>query len=287
MTQLYSDFGATARIHPTAIVAPGAMLGEGTTVGAYSIIGPHVVLGKGNVIGPHVVLDGHTTLGDENVVYQFASVGAAPQDLKYRGEASTLVIGNKNIIREYVTLQPGTSGGGMKTGIGDGNLFMVNSHVGHDSFIGNHCIFANSAALSGHVTIGNRVVVGGLSGIHQYVRLGDMAMIGAGAMVAQDIPPFCMAQGDRAKLIGLNKVGMERGGVQKEEILSIRKVYRFVLVSDADEVRGKTLNERVALARATFPLLPSIDAFLSFVENSPRGVARPRASSAESDADAG
>ena len=136
-------------IHPTAIVAPSAQLGEGTKVGAYSIIGPNVVLGRDNVVGPHVVIEGWTKIGDGNTIYQFASVGAAPQDLKYRGEASELLIGNRNIIRECVTLQPGTTGGGMITKIGDQNLFMANTHVGHDTFVGNRCVFANSAALAG------------------------------------------------------------------------------------------------------------------------------------------
>jgi len=228
-------------IHPTAIIAEGAVIGEGTTIGAYSIVGPHVVLGKNNLIGPHVVVEGRTFLGDGNQIYQYATVRANPQDLKFHGEPSELRIGNSNIIRECVTLQPGTEGGGMLTKIGDGNLFMANSHVGHDSFVGDRCIFANGCALAGHVTVGSRVVVGGLSGIHQFVRLGDMSMIGAGAMVAQDIPPYCMAQGDRAKLIGLNKIGMERGGVSKEEILSFRKIYRALLLSEAAEMKGKTI----------------------------------------------
>ena len=275
-------------IHPTAIISDGAQIGEGTTVGAFSIIGPHVVLGKDNTVGPHVVLEGHTYLGDRNKIYQFASVGADPQDLKFRGEASELRIGNDNIIRECVTLQPGTSGGGMLTKIGDGNLFMANSHVGHDSFVGDRCIFANGAALSGHVIVGNRVVVGGLSGIHQFVRLGDMAMIGAGAMVAQDIPPYCMAQGDRARLIGLNRVGMERGGISKEEILAVRKTYRTLLLSDGDEVKGKTLKERISFVRSTSSVSEGLEIFLSFIESSQRGISRPRggaAGSSDSDSD--
>jgi UDP-N-acetylglucosamine acyltransferase len=275
-------------IHPTAIVSEGAQIGEGTTIGAYSIIGPHVVLGKNNTVGPHVVIEGRTFLGDNNRIYQFASVGADPQDLKFRGEASELRIGNSNIIRECVTLQPGTSGGGMLTKIGDGNLFMANSHVGHDSFVGDRCIFANGAALSGHVIVGNRVVVGGLSGIHQFVRLGDMAMIGAGAMVAQDIPPYCMAQGDRAKLIGLNRVGMERGGISKEEILAVRKTYRTLLLSDGEDVKGKTLKERISFVRSSSTVSEGLEIFLSFIENSQRGISRPRggaAGSHDSDSD--
>ena len=266
----------SALIHPTAIVAKEAIIGEGTSIGAFSIIGPNVVLGRENKIGPHVVLEGYTSLGDGNRIFQFASVGADPQDLKFKGEPSELRIGNKNIIRECVTLQPGTTGGGMLTHIGNGNLFMANSHVGHDSVVGNQCIFANGAALSGHVTVGDRVVVGGLSGIHQFVRLGDMAMIGAGAMVAQDIPPYCIAQGDRAKLIGLNRVGMERGGVSREEIMALRKAYRFLLLSDSPEVKGKTLKERINILRASPNAFVTLETFLKFVENSERGISRPR-----------
>lgn len=272
-------------VHVSAIVHPDAILGAGTTVGAYSIIGPDVVLGENNVIGPHVVIEGRTRLGNSNKIFQFASVGADPQDLKFCGELSELLIGDNNIIREFTTLQPGTTGGGMVTRIGNGNLFMANTHVGHDTIIGNKCIFANSAALSGHVTIGDRVVVGGLSGIHQFVKLGDLSMIGAGAMVAQDIPPFCMAQGDRAKLIGLNKLGLERAGVSKEAALALRKVYRLVLLSESEEVKGLTIKERIAKIKESSSSSPQIEQFLSFVLSSERGVARPRSSLPSKDGD--
>jgi UDP-N-acetylglucosamine acyltransferase len=156
-------------IHSTAVVAPEAEIGDGCSVGPYSVIGPKVKLGNGCRVGSHVVIEGNTTIGDENQIFQFASVGAAPQDLKYHGEDSTLQIGSRNIIREYVTLQPGTEGGGMQTTIGDQNLFMACCHVGHDCRVGHRNVFANSAALAGHVTIGNGVIVGGLSGVHQFV----------------------------------------------------------------------------------------------------------------------
>ena len=260
-------------IHPTAIIDPSAHIGEGTKVGPYSIIGPNVVLGRDNTVGPHVVIEGRTTIGDGNAFFQFASVGAIPQDLKYRGEPSELIIGNRNIIRECVTLQPGTTGGGMITKIGDQNLFMANTHVGHDTFVGDRCVFANSAALAGHVIVGNGVIVGGLSGIHQFVRLGDVAMIGAGAMVSQDVPPYFMAQGDRAKIHGLNRVGLERNGGTREDLAAIRSLYRSVftptIVPGAPRV---TFKERLAAAKAEVGSNGRAAQVISFLESSERGV---------------
>jgi UDP-N-acetylglucosamine acyltransferase len=261
------------RIHPTAIVAQGAVIGEGTTVGAYSIIGQHVKLGRDNKIGPHVVLDGYTTIGDGNTIYQFASVGAAPQDLKYKGEASELRIGNRNIIREYVTLQPGTQGGGMLTTIGDQNLFMANTHVGHDSHVGSRCVVANGAALAGHVTVADGVIIGGLSGIHQFVRLGSVSMIGAGAMVAQDVPPYCMAQGDRATVQGLNRVGLERNGGTREDLAVLREVYRIVFTPQGTEAQDKVFKDRVALAKTLVGSNSRGLDFVSFIEQTERGIA--------------
>jgi UDP-N-acetylglucosamine acyltransferase len=262
----------SARIHPTAIVADGAVIGEGTTVGAYSIIGPHVRLGLNNVVGPHVVLEGRTTLGDGNTIYQFASVGAAPQDLKYKGEPSELKIGHKNIIRECVTLQPGTQGGGMLTSIGDQNLFMANTHVGHDSHVGSRCVVANGAALAGHVTVADGVIIGGLSGIHQFVRLGAVCMIGAGAMVAQDIPPYCMAQGDRATVQGLNRVGLERNGGSRDDLAILREVYRVLFTPQGTEAQDKVFKDRVAFAKTLVrDNVRGLD-FVSFIERTERGI---------------
>lgn len=260
----------TAAIHPTAVVAEGAIIGAETTIGPYCVVGSSVRLGQRNRILSHVVLDGHTTIGDDNTIYQFASVGAAPQDLKYRGEPSELLIGNKNIIREYATLQPGTEGGGMKTVIGDQNLFMACSHVGHDGQIGSRNIFANAATLAGHVTIGNGVVVGGLVAVHQFVRIGDLAMIGGGAMVAKDIAPFCTAQGDRASTVGLNTVGLQRAGISDGDIKLLRKVYRLIFVS------GKRVQEALAEARSEFGESESVNIFLNFIAESERGIAPAR-----------
>lgn len=260
-------------VHPTAIVDPSATIGEGTRVGPYSIIGPNVVLGRDNVVGPHVVIDGHTKIGDANTFYQFSSVGAAPQDLKYKGEASELIIGDRNIIRECVTLQPGTTGGGMVTKIGNQNLFMANTHVGHDTFVGDRCVFANSAALAGHVVVGDGVIVGGLSGIHQFVRLGDVAMIGAGAMVSQDVPPYFMAQGDRAKIHGINRVGLERNGGTREDLAAIRSLYRDVFTPQVGSggVR-QTFKERLAAAKVQVAGNARATQVIQFLEGSERGI---------------
>ena len=253
-------------IHPTAIIEEGAVIGEGTTVGPFSIIGSRVVLGKGNRIGPHVVITGHTRLGDRNEVFQFASIGAKPQDLKYQGEDSRLEIGDENRIREYVTLQPGTKGGGMVTRIGNRNLFMACSHIGHDGTIGDDNIFANSAGLAGHVTVGNRVIVGGLAGVHQFVRIGDLAMLGAGAMVGRDVPPYCIAQGDHAELVGINQVGLQRAGWTSEEIARLRSFYRRIF-------RGVgPFRERLAAVREECAADPKAAVWLAFCEKSERGI---------------
>jgi len=260
----------TASVHPTAIVHPGAEIGPACEVGPYTIIGEHVRLGRGNRIGPHVVIEGHTRIGDENHIFQFASIGSQPQDLKYHGEPSILEIGDGNVIREYVTLQPGTEQGLMKTAIGSSNLFMASAHVGHDCKVGDRNIFANSVAISGHVQIDNGVILGGMAGIHQYTRLGDLAFIGAGAMVAQDIPPYCMSQGDRAELIGLNQIGMKRAGISEEEIRLLRKVFRAAFKREGNfKDRIASLIEEHAGSRCA-------SKFLGFLQESKRGVAQLR-----------
>ncbi len=221
-----------AAIHPTAVVAPGAALGVDVRIGPYAVVGPHVRIGDRTTIGPHAVLDGHTTLGESNRVFQFASVGADPQDLKYRGEPSRLEIGDRNVIREFATLNPGTAGGGMLTRVGSDNLFMNYSHVGHDSAIGSRCILANSSALAGHVTLEDFVFVGGLAAVHQFVRIGESALLGGGAMVTHDVPPFCNASGDRARLRGLNVIGLRRRGFTASRIRTIKRAYRVLFDSD-------------------------------------------------------
>ncbi|MCB0335344.1 MAG: acyl-ACP--UDP-N-acetylglucosamine O-acyltransferase [Bdellovibrionales bacterium] len=258
-------------IHPTAVVSDGAVIGVGTEIGPFSVIGPHVVIGANNRIGSHVVIEGHTTIGDENQIFQFASVGAQPQDLKYSGEPSTLTIGNKNRIREYVTLQPGTKGGGMKTVIGSENLFMATVHVGHDCIVGSGNIFANGVALAGHVVVGDYILLGGLSGVHQFVRLGDHAMLGAGSMVAQDIPPFCVAQGDRAALVGIHQIGLSRRGFADEQIAELKQAFRALFVKS-----GGTFKERLQTLKANTNAGELVSRLVEFIESSERGIAPSR-----------
>lgn len=265
-------------LHPTAIVSTEAKLGDGCTVGPYSIIGAGVVLGSNNRIGPHVVIEGNTEIGHNNEFFQFCSVGSRPQDLKYRGEASKLVIGNNNIVREYVTLQPGTEGGGMLTSIGDQNLFMANSHIGHDCHVGNYNILANSVGVSGHVTIGNRVIIGGLSGVHQFVRMGDLCFVAGLTRVQKDIPPYCMAYGDDGDIAGLNLVGLKRAGFSSFELSEIKQLYRDVFFAEGtlrSRIDATALkNEKVSNPN------PKISLFLDFLKSSVRGTAQPKSKKA-------
>jgi UDP-N-acetylglucosamine acyltransferase len=257
-----------AKVHPTAIVHPEAKLHDSVEVGPYSIIGPKVRIGAGCRIGPHTVLDGDTTLGERNRVFQFASVGAIPQDLKYAGEDTKLVIGDDNQIREFATIHIGTAGGGGVTRAGNKNLFMAYSHVAHDCVIGNDCVMANCATLAGHVLVRNHVTLGGLSAIHQFTRIGDYAFIAGGAMVAMDVPPYCTAQGDRAELVGLNSVGLARHGFTEEQINRIKDAYKILFRSKLG------LNEAIAKLEAEHAGHPEIEALLDFVEDSKRGLTR-------------
>jgi UDP-N-acetylglucosamine acyltransferase len=257
-----------AQVHPTAIVAAGAELGDGVIIGPYTMIGPQVRIGAGTRVGPHVVIEGRTSLGARNEIFQFASIGAVPQDLKYHGEPSELLIGDDNRIREFCTLQPGTEGGGMVTRVGNGNLLMNYSHVAHDCILGDRNIVANGTQLGGHVTIESGVVIGALSGIHQFARLGESAIIGAGSMVSQDVPPFCNATGDRATLHGLNTLGLKRRGVSPEAIRALRAAYRLMFQSSL------RVAEAVPRIRAEIPGVPEVERFVAFIEQSERGVCR-------------
>lgn len=257
-----------AQVHPTAVVHPDAQLHETVEVGAFAVIGPKVRIGEGTRVGPHVVIEGRTTLGARNRVFQFSSLGAAPQDLKYGGEDTELVIGDENQIREFTTLHIGTAGGGGATRVGHRNLFMANSHVAHDCVVGSGCILANSAALGGHVQVEDHVILSGLTAVHQFTRLGRHAFIAGGAMVVMDVPPYCMAQGDRAELVGLNTVGLERHGFTEERIARIKEAYRILFRSKLG------VAEALAKMKAELGGHPEIDHLIDFVSQSKRGLTR-------------
>jgi len=255
-------------IHPTAIVHPEAQIDASAEIGPYSVVGPQVRVGPHTWIGPHVVLDGDTTIGAHNRIFQFASVGAPPQDLKYAGEPTRLVIGDRNQIREFATVHRGTAQGGALTSIANGCLLMANSHVAHDCSLADGVILANSVALAGHVIIEEHVICGGLAAVHQFTRLGRHAFISGGAMVGMDIPPYCTAQGDRAELVGLNTVGLARHGFTPEQITRVKGAYKLVFRS------GLGLREALGRVVAEFGGNPEIDHFVQFIEGSARGITR-------------
>lgn len=257
------------RVHPTAIVDPGVHLDDDVEIGPYAIVRAPVRIGHGTRVGAHTVVEGRTTIGAENHIFHHASVGAVTQDLKYRGEDSELIIGNRNTIREFVTLNLGTEAGGMTTRMGDGNLLMNYCHVAHDCILGNSNIIANGAQLGGHVIIENFVFVGALAGVHQFVKVGESAIVGAGAMVSQDVPPFCNATGDRARLHGLNLIGLKRRGFSSEIIRDLRRAYRILFHSKLKRAAG------LAQVRAEIPPSREMTHFLNFLEASERGICRP------------
>ncbi len=255
-------------LHPTAIVDCHAELDSDVEIGPYCIVGAEVKIGKRSKLHSHVVVQGRTTLGESNVVYPFATVGSPPQDLKYKGERSELIIGDRNTIREYVSLNPGTTGGGMVTRVGDQNLLMMYCHIAHDCIVGNRNVIANGATLGGHVVVEDFVILGGLVGVHQFVRVGTGALLGAGSMVSLDVPPYCNATGDRAKLHGLNVEGLRRRGIGKDVIDAIHKAYRIVFQS-----KMKT-EDALAKIRLELSGIPEIEKFATFIASSQRGICR-------------
>ena len=212
-------------IHPTAIIEDGAQIGDNVSIGPFSYIRSKVKIGNGTSIASHVLVEGDTEIGEDNRIFSHAVLGSIPQDLKFHGEDVRLVIGNSNTIREFTLINPGTEGGGSITRIGNHNLFMGYVHIGHDGNIGDHCILANAATLGGHVEMGDHVVIGGLSAIHQFVKLGDYAMLAGASALSQDIPPFCMAEGNRATLRGLNLTGLRRH-LDRESINVLKSAYK-------------------------------------------------------------
>jgi UDP-N-acetylglucosamine acyltransferase len=254
-------------IHPSAIVHPEAELGSGVSVGPYSIIEANVVIGDGTEIGPRVTIEGHTSIGKENQIFTGAVIGSVTQDKKFKGGTSYLKIGDRNKIREYVTINPGTEDG-TETVIGNDNLIMAYAHVAHDCVIGNHTIIANAGTMAGHVLIEDRAVVGGLSGIHQFVRVGYLAIIGGNSKAVQDIPPYVMVDGHPARAYGLNVVGMERAQVPKEERVLLKKAFKIIFRS------GLSTKTAVQRLKSDLPLSPALGRLIGFLEASERGICK-------------
>ncbi len=230
----------TSTIHPTAVIAKSAELGHGCQIGPYCVIGEHVKLGAGVRLHSHVVIDGYTEIGDETEIFPFASIGTQPQDKKFHGEKTKLIIGKRNIIREQVTMNPGTEGGGSITKVGDDCMFLTASHVAHDCIVGKGVVLSNNATLAGHVTVGNGVIIGGLAAIHQFVRIGDFAFIGGMCGVNKDIIPFGIVMAEADALAGLNLVGLKRRNIEREHIHQLRNLYKDLFSGQG------TLAERAA-----------------------------------------
>lgn len=239
---------ASAAIHPTAIVEDGATIGEDVSIGAFSVVGPHVQLGDGVRLETHVSVAGRTKIGARTRIFPFSSIGSEPQDLKFNGEITSLEIGEDNQIREHVTMNPGTEGGGGVTRIGDRCLFMVGTHIAHDCMLGSNIIMANNAALAGHVEVGDFAVLGGICAIHQFVRIGSHAMVGGMSGVERDVIPAGTVMGNRAHLAGLNLTGLKRRNIPKEDIHALRAAYRGVFEGTEGE-----LVERAEALQSTLP----------------------------------
>jgi UDP-N-acetylglucosamine acyltransferase len=258
-------------IHPTALVDPAAQLGTEVSVGAFCTVGASVKIGDRTKLISHVVVDGRTTIGTDNIIYPFATLGLRPQDLKFNNEPSTLTIGDKNHIREYVTMHPGTEGGGMVTRVGNNGLYMVGCHVAHDCVIGNNVVLANNATLAGHVTIGDFVIIGGLSAVHQFVRIGNFAIIGGMSGVEKDVIPFGLVKGERAHLAGLNMVGLERRGFSREDVRALRSAYRMLFAPEG------TLSERLEETATHYKDQAQVAQIVEFIRSaSDRPICQPK-----------
>lgn len=255
-------------IHSTAVIAPGAQIGEGVSIGAYSVIGEHVVIKDGCWIGPHVCVDGSTTIGAGSRIYQFASIGGPPQDFSYRGEDTRVEIGSKVMVREYVTIHRGTVRGRGATVIGDNCYLMAYCHVAHDCILGEGVIMANSAHLGGHIDIGDRAILGGIVAVHQFVRVGEFALVGGVSGVAKDVPPYTLASGSRIYVYGLNEVGLRRNGFPRETILKLKRAFKIAFRS------GMKIEDAVAKIRNEMADIPQAIKFADFLASSRRGTAR-------------
>jgi UDP-N-acetylglucosamine acyltransferase len=266
------------QIHPTAVIHPGAQLAQDVEVGPFSVIGEHVRIGPGTKLMAHVYVEGWTEIGERCQIYPYASIGTPPQHLQYRGEPTRVVIGHDNILREYVTVNRGTVQGGGITAIGHHNFLMAYVHVAHDCHLGNHLIMANAATLAGHITIGDHAIIGGLVGIHQFVRVGPYVMIGGCSAVGRDVPPFMRAAGGyRARLYGLNSVGLKRHGFSNDRITTLKRAYERLFRS------GHRMAEAIKIAREEFRDHADVLQVIEFMESSKRGICRSVGLDAEDD----
>jgi UDP-N-acetylglucosamine acyltransferase len=262
---------SSVSIHPSAVVEQGARLGEGVEIGPFCHVGSNVMLGASTKLFSHVAIAGHTTIGARAKVFPFASIGHQPQDLKYHGEASTLTLGDDCLIREGVTMNPGTEAGGMATVIGSRCAFLANSHVAHDCRVGDNVILSNNVMLAGHTNIGDFVILGGGAAVHQFVRIGSHAFIGGLAGVENDVIPYGMALGNRAYLAGLNLIGLKRRGFSREAIHDLRRAYRLLFAAEG------TLKERVEDVAAEFATHPQVHEILDFIrDGADRAIVTPR-----------
>ncbi|MEW6410715.1 MAG: acyl-ACP--UDP-N-acetylglucosamine O-acyltransferase [Nitrospirota bacterium] len=255
-------------IHQTAIIDPDAEIVDDVVVGPYTIIGKDVKIGRGTIIGAHVVIDQNVEIGEYCQIFPFACIGTPPQDVKYKGEKTGVKIGDRNVIREFVTIHRASVGGSGLTVIGDDNYLMAYVHIAHDCQLGNHTIFANAATLGGHVKVGDGVVIGGVTAVHQFSSIGSYSMIGGCSGVAQDVPPYVVAVGNRAKLYGLNVIGLKRHGFSEDTIKQLKHVYRTVFQSKLP------LKTALKEAREEFSDSYEVNYFLEFIESSQRGVCR-------------
>ena len=254
----------TTEIHPTAIVHSKAELGTNVKIGPFSIVGENVKLHDSVELKSHVVVEGRTTVGAESVIYPFASIGHAPQDLKYHGEPSELIIGKKNSIREHTTMNPGTESGAMKTIVGDNCLFMMSTHVAHDCVVGNHVIMANNATLAGHVQVGDHALIGGLAAVLQFVRIGAYAVIGGMSGVESDVIPYGRVKGERAFLAGLNLVGLERNGFSKDQVRNLQRAFNELFGDEG------TLDQRIEMVSNDFSTDQAVMQIIDFARSKTR-----------------
>lgn len=255
-------------IHPTAIIAPGAQIDASVEIGPYAVIGEHVSIGAGTRVGPHTVIEGHTTIGRQNQIFQFASLGAAPQDKKYAGEPTRLEIGDNNTIREFCTFNVGTVQDGGLTRLGNDNWVMAYVHIAHDCLVGDHCILANNATLAGHISIGDHVFLGGLTAVHQFCTIGAHAMTAGGSIVVQDIPPYVTAAGNHARPAGINSEGLRRRGFDAEQISRIKRAYKQIYR------QGLSLEDAKAAITEAAADAPELALFVDFFARAKRGIIR-------------